>query len=266
MSVYANDSYEYLMESLQSIINQSLPPDEIVLVLDGPLSPKLESVIRKFEDYQPSLVKVIRLEKNKGLSNALAIGLAHTSYDIVARMDADDVCKPMRFKKQVEFLKANPDIDILGSWIDEFIDNTDDIVSSRRVPQYHDEIYYYMKTRCAINHPTVMFRKKAVLDAGNYDKRMRLRQDYDLWIRLLAKGYKFANLQESLLFFRTSPAFYKRRGGLKVIKYDYLIQKQLLRHNLINYFQFCVNNIIYGSARLSPSIARSGFYKILRRK
>ena len=154
------------------------------------------------------------------------IGLKNCTYELVARMDGDDISKPERFKKQIDIFKENPDLDILGSWIDEFIEKDGEIKirSIRKVPETNEEIYQKLKSICAFNHPTVMYRKTKIIEVGSYSQEFAL-EDYYLWIRLAISGANMYNLQESLLEFRITEGTSKRRGGLKLLKSDIKFQK-----------------------------------------
>ena len=119
LSLYYKENPIFLRESLHSVFGQTLQPDEVILVEDGPLTPALYEVVEEFAG-RHSTIKRIVLEKNRGLGNALSEGLKHCSCDLVARMDTDDICKPERFAKQVTFMENHPEIDVVGAWIDEF--------------------------------------------------------------------------------------------------------------------------------------------------
>ena len=129
-------------------------------------------------------------------------------------MDTDDIASPDRFEKQLEAFRRFPQVEVVSAWIDEFSGEKNNITSTRKLPEYPYEIYKYAKKRCPVNHPVVMFRKNSILLAGGY-RHFPLFEDYYLWIRLLLNGVKFYNVQESLLYFRTSPDMYKRRGGFR---------------------------------------------------
>ena len=127
-------------------------------------------------------------------------GLLLCNYDIIARMDTDDICKPSRFKEEMAILEANPDIAVVGSWVDEFVDTPERVLTIRTVPEHPEDIAVFARKRNPMNHPTVMFRKNEVLDAGNYIS-MLLFEDYYLWARMITQGKKLYNIQHSLLFF-----------------------------------------------------------------
>lgn len=197
ISVYAREDPKRLELSLNSIFNQTLLPDEVVLVEDGPLTNELKQVI---EDYP--LLKLIKIDKNGGLSNALNVGLKYCSNDIVARMDSDDICFPMRFEKQITYLKSHPEIDIVGSYairIDEEGNNLNKLVA---VPTIHEDIIRLIWT-CPLNHPTVAYRRKKIQFVGGYNPKAGSRQDdYELWFRCVEYGLKLANIPEPLLYYR----------------------------------------------------------------
>lgn len=197
MSVYAKERPDYLRMALESVFNQTLFPDEVILVEDGPVTNDLERVIAEF----PKL-KIVRIEKNTGLSNALNVGLKQCSHDWVARMDTDDICYADRFEKQMNFIDSHPDIDIVGTFAQKIDENGADMNECIKVPVSSDEIQRLIWT-CPVNHPTVMYRKSKILSVGAYNPNAGPRQDdYDLWFRCAEKGLRFANIPEPLLYYR----------------------------------------------------------------
>ena len=258
MSLYAKERPEYLRQSLDSVFHQTLQPDEVVMVLDGPISEDLHSIIKEF-DSNHSNFKLITLPMNVGLGKALNEGLKHCSYDLIARMDTDDIAKPIRFEKQMSIIENNAEIQVVSCWIDEFIETTDHVVSVRKIPEFPYEIYKFGKKRCPVNHPSVMFRKKAVELAGGY-RHFPLMEDYYLWIRLLLNGEKFYNIQESLLFFRTSEDTYKRRGGLKHGIDEIKFQYHIFKLGYISFGRFINNIIIRFFTRVVPNSVREFIY------
>ena len=264
MSVYHKENPLWLAESLDSILKQTLPPDEIVMVEDGPLTPALDAVLDKYTRKHP-LIKLVPLPVNRGLGEALNEGLKHCSGELVARMDTDDISKPDRFAKQSEVLRRNPDIDIVGSWVEEFRDGVNDVVSVRKVPETHREIYKYAKKRNPFNHPAVMFRKKAVLSAGGY-RHFLWFEDYCLWVQMLKEGKKAHNIQESLLFFRASPDMFRRRGGVGYLKREMQLQREFRKTGFISVGEMAMNMMIRIAFRLVPNGARAFMYKNFLRK
>ncbi len=240
VSIYEKDNPDYVDISLNSItIEQSLKPTEIVLVMDGPVSDELEKVIEKHENAYPGF-KVIRLKKNQGLGNALKLAVENASCDIVARMDSDDISSPDRFKKQMEFLNQNPNVDIVGGNITEFIGDPENIVGKRTVPISDTQIKEYMKIRCPLNHVSVMFRKSSVLKSGNYLDWF-CNEDYYLWIRMYLAGMKFANISEDFVNVRVGKDMYNRRGGIKYFKSEARIQKYMLDNKIIGFGTYFLN-------------------------
>lgn len=212
ISVYFKEKPENLRLALQSLVDQTLPADEIVLVKDGPLPPELDKEIACFQTMLP--IKLIVLEENMSLGFALQEGLKHCSYDWVARMDTDDICHLRRFEKQVSFIENHPEYDLVGTNISEFVENPGDLGRQKKVPETHEGIVEYAFSRCPFNHPTIFFRKSAVLAVGSYQS-MILFEDYYLWFRLIKAGYRFYNIQEQLLDFRLGKDMLGRRQGLQ---------------------------------------------------
>jgi len=264
MSVYYKEKPSYLKEAISSILNQSLKPSEIVLIKDGKLTEELEAVIDDFANCNPNLFKIISFDNNMGLGMALQEGVLNCSYDIIARMDTDDIAKPDRFEKQIKIFKENPEIDIVGSYIDEFDENINNIISRRIVPVNDSEIKKFAKRRNPFNHMTVMYRKKSVLEAGNY-KPFLWNEDYYLWVRMILKGCKMYNIPESLVFARTGTNMFERRGGIKYIRPELNLQKEFLDLGFINTYEYITNVIFRSTVRLIPNKARGLVYtKLLR--
>ena len=162
ISVYQREKPQYLEQALESLLEQTLLPTEVVIVEDGPLTDGLYAVIEAFKTRFAATVSVV-LPRNVGLGLALNHGLKECHYPIVARMDSDDICKPRRFEKQLEILRTHKEIDVVGSWIDEFLGTKENIISTRKVPETHQEILHFARYRNPMNHPTVMFCKRVVI-------------------------------------------------------------------------------------------------------
>ncbi len=263
-SIYANERPAYFRTAMQSIIDQTVPPAEIVLVKDGPLTDELEAVISRLVTDHPSLFKIVGLKSNVGLGLALQAGLSHCTHDIIARVDTDDICTRDRFEKQLHILATRPSIDVVSSWIDEFSDDPSNIISTRRVPEYHPGIVAFAKKRNPINHPAVVFRKESVLKAGGYQHHVFF-EDYYLWVRLILSGAVFYNCQESLMYFRTSKDMYKRRGGMKYIRSEIKLQFKFLQMHFITFPQFTQNILYRIFFRIVPNKLRSKLYKTILR-
>ena len=263
MPVYSKENPDYFRLALDSIWHdQTLKPNEIVIVKDGPLTNALDLVLNEFSEIAP--VKIVALEHNVGIGKALRAGVLKCSYEYIARMDSDDIAFPERLEKQILYLKQHPEVGILSSWISEFMDDITNIVSTRKVPEKHKEIINQLKARCPINHPTVVFKKEAVISSGNY-KPYFLKEDIYLWLRLYSNDVIFANINESLLYFRISKDTYKRRGGIKYAISEFNILRYRYKINLINGFELLYYTAIIIPIRLAPTAVRAFIYtKLLR--
>lgn len=262
LSIYKKEQPTYLRQSLDSLFIQTLPPTEIILVKDGVLTPELDQLITEYTQKYP-IIKIIPLAQNRGLGNALNEGLKYCSYDLVARMDTDDIAKPTRFEKQIKIFETYPDIDICSAWIEEFENDTNNILSIKKLPERHQEISKYAKHRCPINHPVVMYKKQAVLKVGGYEG---FPEDYRLWVKMLMNGAKFYNIQESLLYFRFSRNMIKRRGGWKYALADIQSQIDFYKLGLFGISTLIYNILVRATVRLTPNSIRSAIYKKLLRK
>lgn len=243
MSVYYKERPEYLGRSIDSILSQTLFPDEIVIVKDGPITKELEDVIETYILQYPGLFNLVSSEKNLGLGLALNLGLRHCKNELVVRMDTDDVALPFRCEKQVKEFESDPELSVLGGQISEFIEDETNIIGQRIVPLEHDAICRYLKARCPFNHMTVMFRKSHVLAAGNYQDWF-WNEDYYLWIRMAQGQFRFRNLPDTLVNVRVGVDMYRRRGGIKYFKSEFELQKYMLETEVIGVQRFIVNVVL----------------------
>ena len=266
MSVYKNEKVSCFKQALDSVINQTVLPNEIVLVRDGIVYEELQKVINRYLEKYPNLLTYIPLKQNGGLGNALRLGLTHCHYELVARMDTDDICVPDRFEKQLQFLKDHPQVDMVGGNIAEFNITPEIIVDYRCVPSMNDEIKQRLKVRSPFNHQTVMFKKRAVLDAGNYE-HFYLFEDWYLWVRMLLSGCTFGNLNEVLCYVRISEMA-NRRGGLKYYKSCKKLLKYMKQNNVIGGFTYLKSRFVrfVGYVLLPNKVREVAYKKILRNK
>lgn len=267
LTVYHKDNPEFLRLSLDSILNQTLQPSEVIIVADGPLTEALYQVIDVFKTDTDILVKEVFLSKNIGTGLAINEGLKQCSFDLVAKMDSDDINYPFRFEKQIKIFETYPELSIVGSSIAEFENNDPSKISSyRSLPQNHLEIVKYAKSRCPMNQPTVMYRKSDILACDGY-RKFTFGEDYDLWIRAILKGYKFYNIQEPLLYFRTNVDTIKKRGGWWYLKIDLSHHYDFYKMGFISISQLLYNSSTRIVVRLIPLKLRLLFYKkVLRSK
>ena len=210
MSIYHKEKLDFFIESVESMLRQTIKPDEIVIVKDGPLTPELDQAINKYENQYSELFTIVPLEKNIGLGLALNEGLKKCRNDLVARMDTDDISLENRCELQLKEFDENPDLCIVGTWTNEFFDEPSNIVTSRIVPEKHEDIMKFSRRRSPFNHPTVMYKKSTVLGCGGYQDVLR-KEDIDLFIRMLHNGCLSMNIQQPLLLFRSNEDNYKRR-------------------------------------------------------
>lgn len=264
ISLYKNEKPEYLREALDSVLNQTLLPNEIVIVEDGPLTKELNSVLQEYTE-KNSLIRLIPFAKNRGLGLALRDGILECKNEWIARMDTDDICKSERFEKQVNYLEKHKNVALLGTWIKEFSTCPDNPDSVTDLPCTNEEILKFDKKRNPFRHMTVFYKKSAVLDSGNYRDFLWF-EDYDLWVRILQKGYQAANLPEYLVNVRADSNMFARRGGLKYLKQDLSFQKFLYSTGYISWTNYTYNCLVRMIVRLMPNKIRTIFYKTILRK
>lgn len=239
MSVYKNDNADFFARALQSITDdQTIKPNEIVLVVDGPVGENINAVIEEYSN-KYDIFKVIRLEVNGGLGNALRLAVENASYELIARMDSDDVSLPTRFEEQLGVIDAT-EADVVGGFMTEFVGEENNVIGCRDVMLNNEDIKRDMKGRCAVNHVTVMYKKSAVLAAGGYID-WHYNEDYYLWIRMLLKGCTFANADKVFVNVRVGKEMYRRRGGMKYFKSEAKLQGFMLKNKLISFPRYMIN-------------------------
>jgi GT2 family glycosyltransferase len=251
MCIYYKESPKFLRQCLDSILAQTILPDEFVIVKDGPLTPELDKVLEEFGVVFSNELNIIALPENITLGPARAKGVNAAKYDYVAIMDSDDICPCDRFEKHLKMLEDNPKIGLMGGQIEEFLENPEEIIAKRTVPTNHNDIKKYAKLRNPFSHMTVMFKKQAVLEAGNYDY-FPCFEDYELWARMIANGVQCANSPDVLVYARAGAGMYSRRRGKNYVKQEWKMQKRLKELKLINFFEFWRNVIVRIPVRLLP--------------
>lgn len=263
-STYKNDSPAELEIALKSIWQeQTVKPTEIVIVKDGPLTPQLDAVIDKFAEN--GICKIVPLEHNLGLGGALCYGVEACSCDYIARMDSDDISLPDRFAKQVAFMEIHPEITICGGMIQEFDTDPSCPSGMRVLPEEHDQIIKFLKTRNPFNHVTVFLKKTAIIAVGNYQPLTGY-EDYWLWARLLCAGYLGANLPDILVNVRTGNNMIGRRRGWKIFRAELRLASKLKQLGILSSFEMFRNMILKGGVRLLPASVLSLVYRKLRGK
>lgn len=257
MAVYYKDNPEFLKEAVDSVLQQTLPPAEIVIIKDGRLTDELEAVLSSYS--AESRIKVFGYEDNRGLGLALNYGVEKCSCDIIARMDADDISREDRFEKEMEVL-IGQQYDFVGSNTQEFTGTPQQIQSTRIMPEHPAEILEYSKTRNPFIHPSVMTYKSIILSCGNF-QNVYLCEDYDMWVRILEKGYKAYNIQDFLVYMRVGKDFYKRRGGWKYCKAIVGFKRRLYKKGYMSFMAYQKTKFSTIIVSLMPGFLREFVYK-----
>lgn len=238
MCVYGKDDPHYFRAAVDSILDQTIKPSEVVLVVDGPVPEELDAVIRSYE--RMPIFRVVRFAENQGHGNARRAGLSACSNELVALMDADDLSAPDRFEKQLALFEKEPNLDIVGGMITEFVGTPDNVVARRDVPLADADIKLYMKKRCPMNQVTVMFKKSSVDRVGGFVD-WYCDEDYYLWLRMTLAGMTFGNVPDVLVNVRVGEEMYQRRGGKKYFQSEAKLQKYMLDHKIIGFGTYLMN-------------------------
>jgi glycosyltransferase involved in cell wall biosynthesis len=264
LPVYFRDDPSHLRAAVDSLLNQSRPASEIIIVEDGPLSKELVDVLR---EYYGSFnhFRRLHLEENSGLPTALNRGMEQASHEWIARMDADDICTSDRFEKQFAFLENHPDVDILSAAIDEYDLELETFFGRRSLPPTHEQILKYARWRSPFNHMAVVYRKSMLQTLGGYKAYLKSGQDYELWSRVLMAGYRSANLPDVVIKARTGDDFYgRRRRGRKHLKNEWRLTGELYKNGLIGWPTLWMHRLSKTVIRLLPGSWIKGIYRSMR--
>jgi len=265
MSVYFKEKPEWLKYSIESMLNQTIKPNEFVIIEDGKLTEDLDNVIEKFVNENPNLFNIIKIPKNGGLGPALELGITKCSNEFIARMDSDDYSIPNRIEKQFEIYEKYPHLGLVGSNVEEFENDISNINCHVVLPENHEQIYKFSKKRCPFRHPSLLYKKSEVLKAGNY-REFYLCEDYDLYVRMLQSGCECYNIQEPLVYMRIGSDFYKRRGGWKYMKTILKFKNEQLKTGYFSIFDYLRSTIPHIVVCLIPNFLRDWIYRNLLRK
>ncbi len=261
LPVWHRDRPEFLAAAFRStVVDQTRRPDHVVVVRDGPVPPALARALAELVEASPVPVDVLELDRNVGLGPALDAGLEACRYDVVARMDADDVSLPHRFAVQMPLVEAGADL--VGSALLEFGEGAADVVG-RRVPPIHpDAIRTRSRFADPFNHPTVVYRRSCVQAVGGYGD-FALMEDYLLWAKMILAGARVANVAEPLVLYRVGAGAYRRRGGWTQLRTELGLQRRLRALGFTTRAEYLRNVVVRGGYRLVPEGVRRVAYRRL---
>ena len=261
--VYYKDKPEWLALALESILKQTLLPNEVVIIQDGKISNDLKKILLDFQKKIPC--QWCHLKKNEGLATALNVGIKKAKYDWLSRMDADDINLPDRYKKQVEFLKKNPQVDLLGGYCLEFSKNYQGPYKQKELPHCHKNIYKLLKKRNSINHVSIFINKEAIKKVGGYESYFGM-EDYHLWVKMCLAGFNLCNIQEPLVLQRGGEYMLSKRGGWKYFLEEIRLHSFFLKKGFINVLEFTRNILIRLFIRTSPPFIIKKLYNQIRKE
>lgn len=265
MSLYIKEKVEYAEACFESLLRQTVQADEWVIVEDGPLTDEMYGLLDRYQAKYPGLIKRVPFENNRGLGMALRDGVVACTYELIARMDTDDIAREDRFEKQLAMFETDSALDICGSHIKEFDGAIDKVLSKRIVPITDAEIKVYQKRRDAFNHMTVMYKKASVLKAGNYQPCL-LMEDTLLWVKMILSGAKCANVDDFLVYARTGTDMFERRGGLSYYKKYKQGRKKVYETGYISWWDYIYTLLVQFVIAVVPNRLRGWIYKLFLRK
>jgi len=260
-SAYFNTTYEELFLSLDSIKKQTLKPNKVVLVIDGPLSFDLKNLLFNFENILN--IEILELEKNYGLGLALRKGTELCSSEYVLRFDTDDFNHPMRAAKQIKFM-IDGNYDLSSSWIYEFLDSHENILNIKKLPLSKKNIRYMLPFRNPFNHPSICFKLLSIRNLEGGYRNIPYYEDYDLWIRAIYSGLNYANLKDILVGMKSENIIQRRRGFKKILCELKLFQT-FWENSYLGFALFVPSFICRSLVRLLPLKFLQVFYKVILR-
>lgn len=210
----------HLSTAIDSVLRSSVDDLELLVVEDM----RTAGVLAVLENCHDARIRHVIDGIGNGLGAALNAGIAAARSGLIARMDADDVCEPERFAKQIAMFSADPNLTVAGSQL-TIIDGAGEVIGLRTYPTTHDEIAETLTRYNCLAHSSVMFRKDAVERIGGYATRA-LAEDYDLWCRLLLSGARLANHSEALVRYRFHAGALKHRTVRPALRATIALKKR----------------------------------------
>ena len=265
MGIYYKVNPKHLKISIDSILNQTYKTNEFIIIKDGKLTEEQENVINNILKDNKGLFKVYEFKRNMGSGHAYNKGIEMCTNKWAAIMDSDDYAVPEKFEKQMKYLSNHEDIDAIGSNAIEFVDDFNNVVSTRIMPETNNEIIKFGHGRCPMIQPTVIFKVQSVKDVGSY-QHSPLTEDFDLYIRMIMNNCKFYTYQEILYYIRTNKDFFKRRGGIKYLKPILSFKYKYYKKGYFSLMQFIKTSIASFVVALLPNRMRTLIYKKFLRK
>lgn len=268
MSVYQKEAPEALTVSLDSMICQTLPPQQIVLVKDGPLTDALEQVIDRYCSAHDGLFTLVAYPENRGLAYALNAGLKACRNELVARMDSDDYSLPSRCEMQVAAFEADEELVVVGANMQYFDETIDCVADDVRVyPAEDAQIRQALRRYSPFAHPAVMYKKSHVLACGGYDEALRRRQDMDLFSRMIVHEKKKAmNLQQPLLYFRRDASYYTRNKSKESCNNRIAVQRNIYRRGDCSLTDYLYVWAVMTVSKLTPRWLYGAIYTRLKNR
>lgn len=267
MSVYKDTKLSEFRQTINSINNQTLLPNQIVLVIDGPISKELYIYIKN--ELRQKIGKIILsifvIPYNSGLPNALNHGFKLVQYSLIARVDTDDILVNDRFLEQKELFQKDRGLSIIGGYVKDFHDVPGDLLSIREVPTFYSNIIKFGRRRNPLNHPTVMIKTRVLYDLGGYPE-FHLFEDYALWINAIHKGYKIQNIPKVLVYMRVGNNSLRRRSGIKYLFSYIRLEKYFYSINYISMIKMLLNLFLMFCGSILPIKIKSLIYKLVLRK
>lgn len=260
MAVWAGDKPDQIVAAIDSVLAQTRSPDEFIIILDGPVPVQIQDCFTAYAT--DKRVKIDALVENVGRGGARNHAIGHATSDVIAIMDADDICRPDRFAKQLAYLERH-DLDLIGGGIEEFADEPGDIGAVRDVPQHAAAIEKVARFRSAFNHVTLMYRRTFFQKIGGY-RALNYVEDWDLYLRAINAGARMGNLPDILVDVRQAIS---RRNSWSYFYEEIDVLQAAYHRGQFSIFILSASLFVRFVKVLSPSIVLKCLYEfVLRRK
>lgn len=265
MSIYKKTTVAELKLSIESMLNQTIKPEQFIIVCDGPINQELDNTLNFYDKLNQGLFTIVRLKTNSGLAVALNSGISEARNELVARMDSDDISLPSRCEKQLKAFDLDKELTLLGTPTLDFSDDPNNAKPSvSSYPINHEDIKQTLRRNDPFAHSTMMYRKSAVIACGGYDPELRRRQDYDLFSKMVNMGYKSANLSEPLLLYKVDSNNFERIKSKESCKSRILVQKRIYKRRECSFIDFAYIFVAMTVSRIMPLWLYKAIYKVIK--
>lgn len=240
MSVYDKEDPQFLRESIESIFSQTHKTNDFIIICDGELTDELYEVLSEAKNAHGDVLSIVKLKEHVGTAQAANLAIKLCKNELIGKMDSDDIAMPERFEIQVRRMMLHPELDIIGSYIEEFDSDTGEAIAVRKTPLSSKAVMQFARQRSPFNNQTMLFKRSVALSCGGYDPTLQRCEDYDFMVRMLASGAVGGNIPRVLVKYRVTKDNLQRRRNFRNTKAFFAVRWKIHKSGFSSFTDFLV--------------------------